>query len=179
MATISGTAGVSPAAAAGTAAVPNKGAVVLFTIGYEKARLADVVATLVEVGVETLIDVRDRPISRRPGFSKRQLAAALDEAGIRYVGLTALGTPPEGREAGRRREWDRFWNIVEGRLSSAEAELAFHEAARTAQQGASCLLCYEADWHCCHRRRVAEILAEQHGFTVRHLAAGDSKAGAP
>ena len=71
----------------------------LFTIGYEKARLADFVATLVETGIETLIDVRDRPISRRPGFSKRQLAAALEEAGIFYVGLTALGTPPEGREA--------------------------------------------------------------------------------
>ena len=156
------TAGASPATAA-----------VLFTIGYEKARLADVVATLVEAGVETLIDVRDRPISRRPGFSKRQLAATLEEAGIRYVGLTALGTPPEGREAGRRRDWDRFWHIVGERLSSAEAELAFHEAAQTARGGASCLLCYEADWRSCHRRRVAEILAERHGFTVRHLAVRD------
>ena len=143
----------------------------LFTIGYEKARLADVVATLAEAGVATLIDVRDRPISRRPGFSKRQLAAALDEAGIRYVGLRALGTPPEGREAGRRREWDRFWHIVEGRLSSAEAELAFARggADRAAERRAACL-CYEADWRCCHRRRVAEILAERHGFEIRHLA---------
>lgn len=146
----------------------------LFTIGYEKARLADVVAMLAEVGVETLIDVRDRPISRRPGFSKRQLAAALEEAGIRYVGLKALGTPPEGREAGRRRDWDRFWHIVGERLSNAEAELAFDEAARTAGAGASCLLCYEADWRYCHRLRVAEILAERHGFTVRHLAVRDS-----
>jgi len=55
----------------------------LFTIGYEKARLVDVVAALQEAAVRTLIDVRDRPISRRPGFSKRQLAAGLDEAGIR------------------------------------------------------------------------------------------------
>jgi uncharacterized protein (DUF488 family) len=86
----------------------------LYTIGYEKARLADVVAALSSAGVATLIDVRDRPISRRPGFSKRQLAAA-EEAGIRYVGLRALGTPPEGREAGRRRAWDRFWSIVEDR----------------------------------------------------------------
>src|SRR5437016_3194025 len=91
----------------------------LFTIGYEKARLADVIAALQEAGVATLIDVRDRPISRRPGFSKRQLAAALDQAGIRYVGLRALGTPPEGREAGRRREWDRFWRIVEDKLATA------------------------------------------------------------
>jgi uncharacterized protein (DUF488 family) len=80
----------------------------LFSIGYEKARLADVVATLKAAGVETLIDVRDRPISRRPGFSKNQLTAALAEAGIRYVGLRALGTPPEGREANHKRDWDRF-----------------------------------------------------------------------
>ena len=143
----------------------------LYTIGYEKARLADVVAALSSAGVATLIDVRDRPISRRPGFSKRQLAAALEEAGIRYVGLRALGTPPEGREAGRRREWDRFWSIVEGRLASAEAELAFAEAAETVMAGPSCLLCYEADWQHCHRRRVAEILAARHGFSVRHLSA--------
>ena len=146
----------------------------LFTIGYEKARLADVVATLAGAGVVTLIDVRDRPISRRPGFSKRQLAAAVEEAGMRYLHLQALGTPPEGREAGKRREWDRFWSIVEARLTGPEAELALHDAATTAKQGASCLLCYEADWHVCHRRRVAELLAEQHGFAVRHLSVLDN-----
>ena len=163
------TAGISPAEAAGTEAVP-----ALYTIGYEKARLADVVATLTEAGIGTLIDVRDRPISRRPGFSKRQLEAAVEEAGIRYLSLRALGTPPEGREANRRREWGRFWAIVEARLAGPEAELALHEAALIAQQSASCLLCYEADWRICHRRRVAEMLAERHGFTVRHLTVADS-----
>ncbi|MGE0259342.1 MAG: DUF488 family protein [Alphaproteobacteria bacterium] len=146
----------------------------LYTIGYEKARLADVVATLGAAGVATLIDVRDRPISRRPGFSRRQLEAAIEEAGMRYLSLRALGTPPEGREAGRRREWDRFWRIVETRLAGPEAELALHEAASVARHSTSALLCYEADWRICHRRRVAEILAGRHGFAVHHLAATDS-----
>src|SRR5579859_4710607 len=105
----------------------------LFTIGYEKARLADLVATLTASGVATVIDVRDRPISRRPGFSKNQLAAGLAAAGIRYVGLKALGTPPEGREANRRRQWDRFWRIVEAKLATAEAQHAMMEAAALAQ----------------------------------------------
>ncbi len=143
---------------------------VLFTIGYEKARLADFVATLTGAGVVTLIDVRDRPRSRRPGFSKGQLSAAVEEAGMRYLGLRALGTPPEGRLAGRRRDWDLFWGIVEARLETPEADLALHEAAQTVRQGTSCLLCYEADWRCCHRRRVAEILADRHGFAVHHLS---------
>ena len=143
----------------------------LFTIGYEKARPADVVAALGAAGVATLIDVRDRPISRRPGFSKRQLAAAVEEAGIRYLHLQALGTPPEGRLAARRRDWPVFWDIVARRLGSAEAEHALLEAGAVAQERPSCLLCYEADWHFCHRRRVAEILAARHGLAVQHLAA--------
>ncbi len=143
----------------------------LFTIGYEKARLPDVVDALKTAGVMTLIDVRDRPISRRPGFSKRQLAAAVEAAGIRYLHLQALGTPPEGREAGKRRQWPLFWDIVERKLGTTEAEHALREAAAVAQEAPSCLLCYEADWQRCHRRRVAELLVERHAFAVHHLSA--------
>ena len=148
----------------------------LYSIGYEKARLADVVAALTAAGVKTLIDVRDRPQSRRPGFSKRQLAAGLEEAGIGYVGLRALGTPPEGREANHKRDWQRFWRIVDDKLATAEAEHALQEAAAIAAGSPSCLLCYEADWHICHRSRVADILAARHGFTIRHLAPLDASA---
>jgi uncharacterized protein (DUF488 family) len=143
----------------------------LYTIGYEKALLRDVLATLAEAGVAILIDVRDRPISRRPGFSKRQLAAAIEDAGIRYVHLAALGTPPEGRLAGRRREWEQFWGIVEEKLARPEAELDLRQAADIAKAAPSCLLCYEGDWRVCHRSRIAEILVQRNGFAVRHLAA--------
>lgn len=143
---------------------------VLFTIGYEKTAQRDVIAVLLAAGVKVLLDVRDRPISRRAGFSKRQLAAALDEAGIAYVGMRALGTPPEGRLANRRRDWPRFWAIVEDRLATAEAELDLQGAAEIARRTPACLLCYEADWRICHRRRVAELLQQRHGFEVRHLA---------
>jgi uncharacterized protein (DUF488 family) len=143
----------------------------LYTIGYEKALLRDVLATLAEAGVAILIDVRDRPISRRPGFSKRQLAAAIEDAGMRYVHLAALGTPPEGRLAGRRREWEQFWGIVEEKLARPEAELDLRQAADIAKAAPSCLLCYEGDWRVCHRSRIAEILVQRNGFAVRHLAA--------
>jgi uncharacterized protein (DUF488 family) len=149
----------------------------LYTIGYEKALLKDVISTLAAARVATLIDVRDRPISRRPGFSKRQLAAAIEEAEMRYIHLQALGTPPEGRLAGRRREWDQFWGIVEEKLTRPEAELALQEAAEIAAAAPSCLLCYEADWQICHRRRVAEILAQRHGFGVSHLRVGGELTG--
>jgi uncharacterized protein (DUF488 family) len=141
----------------------------LYSIGYEKALLKDVIATLNAAGVATLLDVRDRPISRRPGFSKRQLAAAVEDAGMQYVHLAALGTPPEGRLANRRRQWERFWGIVDEKLARPEAEFDLLRAAEIAEATPSCLLCYEADWRICHRRRIAEILAERHGFEIRHL----------
>ena len=144
---------------------------ILATIGYEKASQGDVLAALAAASIATLIDVRDLPLSRRAGFSKRALQAAVEAAGMRYVHLKALGTPPEGREANRRRAWEAFWRIVDNRLATAEAELALAEAARLAAAAPTCLLCYEADWRICHRRRVGEVLAERHGFELRHLAA--------
>jgi uncharacterized protein (DUF488 family) len=148
----------------------------LYSIGYEKARLADVIAALKAAGVKTLIDVRDRPQSRRPGFSKRQLAAGLEEAGIRYVGLKALGTPPEGREANRKRQWELFWRIVDDKLATAEAEHALAEAAAIALKTPTCLLCYEADPHFCHRSRVADILAAGQGLDIRHISISEVSA---
>ena len=66
----------------------------IYTIGYEGASQADLIATLGAAGVELLADIRAVPLSRRPGFSKNILANGLREAGIDYVGLKALGTPP-------------------------------------------------------------------------------------
>ena len=141
----------------------------LCTIGYEGVAWAPFLATLQGAGVGLVIDVRQLPLSRRPGFSKRPLAAGLAEAGIAYVHLRPLGTPPDGREANRRRQWDRFWPIVEASLSTLEAGVALEQAAEFARARPSCLLCFEADPCICHRLRVGEILAERHGFTLRHL----------
>ena len=141
----------------------------LYSIGYERALPSDIIATLTDAGVRVLLDVRDRPISRRPGFSKRQLAAAIEEAGIKYVHLAALGTPPEGRLANRRRQWERFWAIVDERFARPEAELDLQRAAAIAASEPGCLLCYEADPRICDRSRIAEILTRRHGFGQRHL----------
>ncbi|ORA01321.1 DUF488 domain-containing protein, partial [Mycobacterium arosiense] len=56
---------------------------------------------LQQAGVKLLVDVRAIASSRRPGFSKTQLAAGLDERGISYLHLRGLGTPKEGRLAAR------------------------------------------------------------------------------
>jgi uncharacterized protein (DUF488 family) len=141
------------------------------TIGYEKATLAEVLAALREARVETLLDVRDLPNSRRAGFSKRQLQAAVEEAGMRYVHLKGLGTPKEGRVANKQRDWERFWAIVERQMATPAAEFDLQRAGEIARASPSCLLCYEADHRICHRHRVAEALERRYGLTPHHLAA--------
>ena len=148
-------------------------AATLFTIGYERASQGDLLATLKARGVGVLLDVRDLPLSRRAGFSKRPLSAGLEEVGIGYVHLKGLGTPKEGRVAAHQGDMERFWSIVEEKMRTPEAEHDLSRAAALAQERPACLLCFEASPHVCHRRRVAELLHDRFGFTVEHLSATD------
>jgi len=51
---------------------------ILYTIGYEGAEISQFLRTLRDCGVQRVIDIRDVPVSRKPGFSKGSLSAALD-----------------------------------------------------------------------------------------------------
>jgi hypothetical protein len=73
----------------------------LATIGYEGTTIESVITALKDARIGLLIDVRAVAQSRKPGFSKRQLGAALDESRIGYVHLQGLGTPKPRRDAVR------------------------------------------------------------------------------
>ena len=147
-----------------------KGKPKLFTIGYEKARPDALLAELKRAKVKLLVDTRAVAASRKPGFSKRQLAASLDEEGIAYLHLQKLGTPAEGREAARAGKLDVLWRIYARHLKTPEAIEAMDELVAIVTSGQPvCLLCYERDTDCCHRTRIAEIVHERTGAHVVDL----------
>src|SRR6195952_2833438 len=90
----------------------------LFTIGYEQTPAKAVLDQLENAGVKLLVDVRAVAASRRPGFSKNQLAAGLDERGISYLHLRGLGTPKDGREAARSGAFDTLHKIYAKHLKT-------------------------------------------------------------
>jgi uncharacterized protein (DUF488 family) len=141
----------------------------LHTIGYEKAGVPAFLETLQAAGVQHVIDIRDLPLSRRAGFSKTPLRNGLAAAGIGYTHLKPLGTPPEGREANKRRQWPAFWQIVEARLQTPEARHALHQATTLASETPSALLCYESNPCTCHRLRVGQLMCEAYDFDLIHL----------
>jgi uncharacterized protein (DUF488 family) len=142
----------------------------LFTIGYQHATQAELVDRLKAAGVEVVLDVRAVAASRRPGFSKRILAAGLDEAGLSYVHLKALGTPASGRQAARAGRTAEM-RVIYGDYLSHEpaAQTALVEAGEIASARPAALLCLEADAHVCHRSLVAEQLRARLGFEVVDL----------
>ena len=129
----------------------------IFTIGYEGATQAELIDRLKAAGVTLLADVRAVPLSRRPGFSKNILAAGLREAGIAYVGLKALGTPPDGRAAARRHDLAALRRIYAGQLELPEAMAQAAQLADLAANEATALLCFEREPACCHRSLLVEL----------------------
>jgi uncharacterized protein (DUF488 family) len=57
----------------------------LYTIGHGARSAAELISMLREAAIESLVDVRAFPVSKRnPQFAREPLAAALEDAGIRY-----------------------------------------------------------------------------------------------
>ena len=144
----------------------------LFTIGYEQATSPAVTAELQRAGVGLVVDTRAVAASRRPGFSKRQLAAGLEKAGIGYLHLQKPGTPKEGRDAARSGNLAKLFDIYERHLATPDAREQLDELTAIVTSGRPvCLLCYERDVAHCHRKRIAELVCERTGIDVKHLAA--------
>ena len=141
----------------------------LATIGYERSTLPDVIGRLQAAGVKIVIDVRAVAASRRPGFSKSILAASLNEAGIDYLHLRQLGTPAKGRQAARAGRTAEMHAIFEEHMQEPAAQLELAHAGEVAAARPAALLCYELEAAGCHRRIVADLLRERHGFEVEDL----------
>ena len=137
----------------------------VLTIGYERATPSTLLAALRGAGVQTLVDVRAIANSRKPGFSKGALSAALEEGGIGYLHLRALGTPAAGREAARSGKPEVMRRIFAAHLEGTEAQAALANLKDLARRQRVCLLGLEDDPRHCHRTLVAEAI----GMPAVHL----------
>lgn len=142
----------------------------LFTIGYQQAKPEAVLGELKRAKIELLVDTRAVAASRRPGFSKRQLAASLDEAGIAYVHLQKPRTPAEGRQAARSGAIDTLWRIYDKHIKTPDAQAALDELIALIKSGKRvCLLCYCRDPKACHRDRIVANVKKRTRVKVEDL----------
>jgi uncharacterized protein (DUF488 family) len=138
----------------------------LYTSGYQGLNIDQFIARLQEAGIETLVDIRATPYSRKPDFSKQALADHLQAAQIAYRHIPALGCPKPIRDAygADHAQYEiHFKRYLATQSDAVEALAAFSQATR------ACLLCFEADHRECHRSLVAEACQRVQAMPIVHL----------
>jgi uncharacterized protein (DUF488 family) len=139
-----------------------------YTLGYQGHSLSTMVKLLAGHNVDVLVDVRQNPVSRKRGFSRKSLEKSVPTFGIEYFHCPELGTPPPIRKI----------YLSTGNIKKALTEYEKHLRARqeslvtllgklTSQR--FCLLCLEADHNQCHRSIIAHLLTELTGCQPIHL----------
>lgn len=141
----------------------------LMTIGYEGADISDFLATLKSAGVRYLIDVRELPLSRKKGFSKKSLREALESVGIVYLHERQLGDPKPGRDAAKSGDFATFRRVFGAHMQQPQARDALAKIVPVVSEGGACLLCYERHHKDCHRSIVADELATMAKVHLRHI----------
>jgi uncharacterized protein (DUF488 family) len=140
----------------------------VFTIGYQGHTVSSIIGVLQAHQINLLIDVRQNPISRKPGFSKKGLDKHLSFSGIDYVHFPCLGTPLAIR---------RFY-IQSGQVELALKRYEKYLESKTAclqslveivSDRRCCLLCLESCYTTCHRSVIAKKLARITQWTPVHL----------
>jgi uncharacterized protein (DUF488 family) len=149
--------------------------VLVFTIGHGARPVEELLATLREAGVETLIDVRRFPGSRRnPQFKQGPLGESLASTGIVYRHAEELG----GRRSNEPGEEDfsclrvTAFRSYAARIGTEPWQQALEDALA---EPAPCFMCAETPWWRCHRRLIAELLTARGHEIVHLLRPGESE----
>lgn len=143
----------------------------LYTIGHSTRTLEDLIETLKAHSVQTLVDIRAFPMSRRlPQFNRESLEKNLPEAGIRYVWMKALGgyrktIRDDSPHIGLRN--DSFRNYADYMLTP-EFEKAMSDLIALAGHSRTAYMCAERVYFHCHRMLVSDWLVA-HGNEVVHI----------
>jgi uncharacterized protein (DUF488 family) len=143
---------------------------IAYTIGYEGRQLDEFIESLQQRRIEVLIDIREIPFSRKPGFSKSLLQEALGVAGIQYLHVKALGSPKHIRydyKSGGDKE--TFFTAYRAYLRTQLAYL--RTVLETVRHQTACLMCLERHAMDCHRSATSEMLKELdgNGLTFKHI----------
>ncbi|MGD0137886.1 MAG: DUF488 domain-containing protein [Tepidisphaeraceae bacterium] len=142
----------------------------IFTIGFTKKSAERFFTTLQQAGVKRIVDVRLNNVSQLAGFSKmddlRYFLKAI--GGIEYVHLPVLAPTQEMLDAYKKQKGD--WSVYKKQFLELMAARHVEETVPKDLLNEGCLLCSEDKPDYCHRRLVAEYLANHWpGVQVVHL----------
>ena len=142
----------------------------VWTIGHSTRPIEDFLAILEAHGIDTVVDVRRFPGSRRlPQFGSDALARSLAEHDIGYCWIGELGGRRRPDPASPNDAWrnDAFRAYAD-HIASEEFAAGLFELLMIAEGSRTVIMCAEVLWWRCHRRLIADVLASL-GYEVRHI----------
>ncbi|HLX56940.1 MAG TPA: DUF488 domain-containing protein [Ktedonobacteraceae bacterium] len=142
----------------------------IYTIGHSTRTIEQFIAMLQAHHVQELVDVRTVPRSRHnPQFGMDELAVSLEQAGIEYAHLSALGGLRHAHKDSINSGWrnDSFRGYADYMGTQAFQD-ALDELQRQALQRTVAIMCAEAVPWRCHRSLIADALTVQ-GWQVLHI----------
>ncbi|MCL4692181.1 MAG: DUF488 domain-containing protein [Candidatus Hydrogenedentes bacterium] len=131
----------------------------VFSIGYERRSVDELIDILRTYHVAKLIDVRELPLSRRKGFSKSKLSEKLREAGISYSHIRAAGNPHRAERADVQRCLRLYRDYLSENPNVVDAVIGEFGRESVA------VLCYEREHECCHRS-ILLAGVEERGYRI-------------
>src|SRR3989338_981177 len=134
----------------------------VLTIGYEGRAIDEFVDRLKQFNISRLIDVREIPLSRKPGFSKTSLRERLEDENIEYVHVKALGSPSAIRNK-LKTDWDYDYFFKAYCKYLFQNMEVVKEVYQFISDGVNCILCFERFPEKCHRTAVADKIKEFDG----------------
>ncbi|HEY0519080.1 MAG TPA: DUF488 domain-containing protein [Ilumatobacteraceae bacterium] len=138
------------------------------TIGYQGRTIDEFVAMLAAAQVDVLVDVREHAVSRRPGFSKRSLSAAVEAAHITYRHEPLLGNPKPNRDALRAGS-QAARNTFLAHMNNGGRKV-YDEIVELAGERTVALVCFERNHDECHRSCItAQAQSEHPTLSVERL----------
>ena len=149
----------------------------IWTIGHSTRSLTELIDLLVENRVETLIDVRSFPGSRKyPHFNKERLNKTIPSAGVEYVHLSDLG----GRRKTNKDSPNTTWRNLSFRsyadhMETTNFEQGIYRLEEIAASSRVCYMCSEAVWWRCHRSMISDYLASRAWRVLHILGVGSTK----
>ena len=149
-----------------------KNKTILFTIGYEGISIEEYINKLIVNDVRVLCDVRKNPLSMKFGFSKKQLQQVCNGVGIEYNHFPELGIESNKRRQLKTQEdYGKLFAYYKKVILKNESNKQNELLSLLKSKKRIALTCFEANIYQCHRKHLAESIAQIDGvnYEIKHI----------